>query len=419
MIDKVNILIKAGNGGNGSVSFRREKYIPKGGPDGGDGGRGGNIIIKTDGGINTLIQFRYKKNFAARNGNSGQGKNKQGAKGDDLVINVPIGTQVWEYRENEKILIADLDVERSNFTVAVGGRGGRGNTRFATSTNRVPMLAEEGEEGEEKEIDLALKLLADVGIMGVPNAGKSSLLTISTAATPKVANYSFTTFEPVLGVVQSRDKTFVAVDIPGLIEGAHTGRGLGIQFLQHIERTKVLVHLLDGTSENLKSEWEMINKEIRSYDKILSDIPQVIVINKVDMPEVRERITDLRNLFSGLDLLFISAVTGEGVNSLWDKVVQVLDETKNLKIQKPIIEDIAILRPNYKSEHKVYKEGEVFVVASSQAERIAALVDDRNWKAMLQLYRRLERLGIIDSLKIAGVEEGSIVRIGKLEMEWQ
>ena len=215
MIDKVNILLKAGNGGNGSVSFRREKYIPLGGPDGGDGGRGGNIVLKTDLGINTLIQFRYKKNFSARNGLSGQGKNKQGAKGVDLVISVPIGTQVWECRANEKILIADLGKENSLFVVATGGKAGRGNTRFATSTNQAPMLAEEGESGEEKEIDLALKLLADVGLMGRPNAGKSSLLTISTAATPKIGNYSFTTLEPVLGVVRSRDRTFVAVDIPG------------------------------------------------------------------------------------------------------------------------------------------------------------------------------------------------------------
>ena len=316
-------------------------------------------------------------------------------------------------------MIADLDNEKSLFTVAKGGRGGRGNTRFATSTNRVPMLAEEGEAGEEKEISLALKLLADVGIMGIPNAGKSSLLTISTSATPKIANYSFTTLEPVLGVVTSRNRTFVAVDIPGLIEGAHTGRGLGIQFLQHIERTKVLIHLLDGTSQNLKSEWEMINKEIKSYDKILSGKPQVIAINKIDIPEVRERINDLSNLFSGLEPLFISAATGEGIDFLWDKVLQVLEKTKSVTKQNPIPEDMAIIRPSYKREHKVYKEGDIFIVDSRQAERLAALVDERNWKAMLQLYSRLERLGIIDALKTAGVEEGSIVRIGKLEMEWQ
>jgi len=419
MIDKVNILLKAGNGGNGSVSFRREKYIPLGGPDGGDGGRGGNIVLKTDLGINTLIQFRYKKNFSARNGLSGQGKNKQGAKGVDLVISVPIGTQVWECRANEKILIADLGKENSLFVVATGGKAGRGNTRFATSTNQAPMLAEEGESGEEKEIDLALKLLADVGLMGRPNAGKSSLLTISTAATPKIGNYSFTTLEPVLGVVRSRDRTFVAVDIPGLIEGAHVGRGLGIQFLQHIERTKVLIHLLDGTSENLKADWEMINKEIRLYDERLTDIPQVITINKIDIPEVRERIKDLKKLFSGLDPLFISAATGEGIDSLWDKVLQVLEKAKSVKDQNFTFEDIAVIRPDYKKEHKVYKEGNVFVVDSSQAERISALVDEGNWKAMLQLYRRLDRLGVIDALKTAGVEEGSIVRIGKLEMVWQ
>jgi len=419
MIDKVNILLKAGNGGNGSVSFRREKYIPLGGPDGGDGGRGGNIVLKTDLGINTLIQFRYKKNFSARNGLSGQGKNKQGAKGVDLVISVPIGTQVWECRANEKILIADLGKENSLFVVATGGKAGRGNTRFATSTNQAPMLAEEGESGEEKEIDLALKLLADVGLMGRPNAGKSSLLTISTAATPKIGNYSFTTLEPVLGVVRSRDRTFVAVDIPGLIEGAHVGRGLGIQFLQHIERTKVLIHLLDGTSENLKADWEMINKEIRLYDERLTDIPQVITINKIDIPKVRERIKDLKKLFSGLDPLFISAATGEGIDSLWDKVLQVLEKAKSVKDQNFTFEDIAVIRPDYKKEHKVYKEGNVFVVDSSQAERISALVDEGNWKAMLQLYRRLDRLGVIDALKTAGVEEGSIVRIGKLEMVWQ
>jgi GTP-binding protein len=222
-----------------------------------------------------------------------------------------------------------------------------------------------------------------------------------------------------LGVVRSRDRTFVAVDIPGLIEGAHVGRGLGIQFLQHIERTKVLIHLLDGTSENLKADWEMINKEIRLYDERLTDIPQVITINKIDIPEVRERIKDLKKLFSGLDPLFISAATGEGIDSLWDKVLQVLEKAKSVKDQNFTFEDIAVIRPDYKKEHKVYKEGNVFVVDSSQAERISALVDEGNWKAMLQLYRRLDRLGVIDALKTAGVEEGSIVRIGKLEMVWQ
>ena len=288
MIDNVLIHINSGNGGDGVVRGRREKFVPRGGPDGGDGGNGGNIIAECDENMNTLLAFRYQRRFAAGNGGNGDSALKHGADGEDVVLRMPVGTQVWDADADTPRLLADLTTPGQTVELAQGGAGGRGNAYFASATNQYPLLAEKGEQGESLNLRLELKLLADVGIIGLPNAGKSSLLSVVSAARPKVADYPFTTLEPVLGVVEHRRKTFVMVDIPGIIEGAHDGVGLGHDFLRHVERTRVLVHMIDGSASDPLRDYRQINGELRMFSDELSTKPQVVAINKTDITEVSE-----------------------------------------------------------------------------------------------------------------------------------
>ena len=328
MIDRVEIYVRGGDGGNGVVSFRREKFVPRGGPDGGDGGDGGSVFLEADGRKSTLSDLRFRRHYRAGRGGHGRGKNQHGRKGEDLVIKVPRGTVVRSRDTGE--VLADLVEDGMRVLVAQGGRGGWGNAHFATSTNRTPRIAQKGEPGESRWLILDLKLIADAGLVGKPNVGKSTLLSRVSAARPKIADYPFTTTEPVLGVVELGYHSFVLADIPGLIEGAHAGRGLGHEFLRHIERTRVLIHLLDGNAADPLSDQEEIAKELQLFNPELLSKPQVLVVNKIDLPQVRERLPWLRESLAQGDrpLFFISALTGEGVPELLARVSNLLTQAR-------------------------------------------------------------------------------------------
>ena len=334
-VDYVNIYIRAGDGGRGCVSFRREKYVPKGGPNGGDGGRGGHIIIRASSGLNTLLDQRYKKEYKAQNGEHGKGSNKHGKNGEDLVIFVPVGTLITD-SENDEI-VADLDSDGAEILAAKGGRGGLGNAHFATPTRQVPRFAQPGEEGEEKRFVLELKLLADVGLIGLPNAGKSTLISAISSAKPKIADYPFTTLVPNLGVVKYRDHTsFVVADIPGLIEGAHEGAGLGFQFLRHVERTSMLLHLVDvsdSASADPIADFEKINRELVLYSRELTNKPMTVVGTKTDQAFDGTRLLKLTEYCRTKDIDFfgISAVTGEGLEHLLIHIVRKIEEMRACK----------------------------------------------------------------------------------------
>jgi GTP-binding protein len=423
MIDQVFIHVVSGKGGNGAISGRREKFVPRGGPDGGDGGNGGSVFIQADLNVNTLLEYRYRRRFAAENGGNGAGAKKHGRDGQDITLAVPVGTQVW-IDEDPPRLLADLSSPGQRVRVSSGGRGGRGNARFATSTNQFPLLAEDGEQGEELRLRLELKLLADVGLVGLPNAGKSSLLARVSAARPKVADYPFTTLEPVLGVVDHREQTFVMVDIPGLIEGAHEGVGLGHDFLRHVERTRLLVHMVDGSALDPLGDYHKINRELSLFNEELADRPQIIAINKVDITEVRELKSDLKQLFSDEDapLFFISAATGEGVNALLDRVLHDLGDVRRAEQERPAPapEDVPVLRPRPQREPvRVHKQRGVYIVDSPRVARIAARIDEEDWHARTQFLGYLQSAGVIRALEEAGVAPGDTVRFGEIEWEWQ
>ena len=422
MIDSVLIQITSGSGGDGAISGRHEKFVPRGGPDGGDGGRGGNVIIVGDHNENTLINFRYEKNFSASNGENGSKAKKHGKDGDDVVIRVPVGTQIINETGN---VVADILNSGEEYMAAPGGRGGYGNVKYSSSTSQYPVIAQAGEEGLKTSLRLELKLIADVGIIGVPNAGKSSLITFLTAARPKIANYPFTTIDPVLGIVEHRDKDFVMVDIPGLIEGAHEGIGLGHEFLRHIERTRVLIHLVDGTSENPSEDFHKINKELALFNEALIGKPQILAINKVDLYEVSVLAEDIRDSMGEDAWKFhiISAVSGEGVGSMMDEVVQVLSDQPSVIPPNLSVDlqetDIPVIRPEPRRRGvSIYQEDGVYVVQAPGVERIAQRIDYEDWLARMQFYKHMQKTGVVKALEDAGISEGDTVRIGDIEWEW-
>ena len=328
-IDEAMITVQSGDGGKGCVSFRREKFIPRGGPDGGDGGKGGDIILSTTSRKRTLYHFKYQKHFKAENGSHGQGKQKTGKNGRNLTIELPPGTLVIDADTGH--LIKDLVETGETFVILKGGRGGQGNTKFKTSTHRTPRFAQPGEPGETRTLKLELKLLADVGIIGLPNAGKSTLISAISSARPKIANYPFTTLAPSLGVVQTGwSESFVVADIPGLIKGAHQGTGLGIKFLRHIERTRILVHLIDASSidpDDPLDQYHTINQELAMYDEKLAKKPQIVVLNKLDLSGVRKSADIFQSAVKDKEVVFISALTGQGLKQLKSQIVQLLDST--------------------------------------------------------------------------------------------
>ncbi len=414
--DQVKIHVEAGAGGNGCVSFRREKYVPLGGPNGGNGGWGGNVYLLADRHLNTLINFKGHRHFKAQRGGHGKGKNMHGAKGDDISLLVPPGTVVRDAETGE--LLADLTAPGQKALIAHGGRGGLGNVAFASPTNQAPRIAERGDPGEARWLMLELKLIADVGIVGCPNAGKSTLLAAVSAARPKIADYPFTTLTPNLGMVSLDDRDFVMVDIPGLIEGAHEGAGLGHEFLRHIERTRVLVHLLDGAAEDPLQDLDDINEELRLFNPQLARKPQLVVLNKMDLPQARELwpLVEKEVKRSGLPVCSISAVTGSRVREMLFMVLQLLD---SLPEEEPTREEIAVFRPSEEDEgFTVVVEGDGFRVAGKQVERLVARTDWRYEEGIRRLHNALERMGVTKALEEAGVEKGDTVLIGDAELEW-
>ena len=416
-LDEVRINVKAGDGGNGIVAFRREKFIPRGGPNGGSGGRGGDVILEASPHQNTLIAFRRSRFYKAKRGAHGQGSDKTGRSGEDRVIHVPPGTVVRDDANGE--MLADLTEVGQRVVIARGGRGGRGNAVFLSPTNQAPAFAEKGEPGEEHWILLELKLLADVGIIGKPNAGKSTLLAATSAARPKIANYPFTTLSPNLGVVDLDDTSFVMADIPGLIEGAHSGIGLGDRFLRHVERTRVLVHLLDGAGEDPLGDFDSINTELLLYDPALRRRPQIVVVNKLDIPEAQERWPEIQQEMEqrGLQVRKISAATGEGVRELLYAVLQVLQATP-IPVQA---QELPVIRPEIDPD-LYYVETDSpghFSVYGKRVQRLAAMTDWDNDEAISRFQRVLKAMGVFQALQEAGVEAGDMVAIGAAQLEWE
>ena len=420
--DYAKIYAIAGKGGNGAVSFRREKYIAAGGPDGGDGGKGGDIYFEVNPDSNTLIDFRYKKKFKATDGKNGEGAHKYGKSGEDLYVKVPIGTVVKDATTGE--ILADLSEQGQKELVLHGGRGGKGNSHFATSTRQAPRFAQEGEPGEEKEIILELKLLADVGLIGFPSVGKSTILSVVTSATPKIADYHFTTLEPNLGVVKSEyGDSFVIADIPGLIEGASEGTGLGIQFLRHIERTRLLLHVIDVSGSEGRDPVEdfyTINKELEKYSKKLSERKQVIVANKIDVMQDEGNYKRLEKLAkeNNMEIFKISAATGQVIKELMVEVSKILKT-----LPKEELVDINHQRKVYKLEEQepytIKKEDGIFVVDGPEIRKLMRKVNMEDNESLYYFQKNLEALGVNQKLKEAGVKEGDTVKVYDYELEWE
>ena len=452
MIDTVRLNIKGGDGGNGCVSFLREKFRPHGGPNGGDGGNGGNAYIVGAPSLNTLLHLKFNSTIYVERGKHGKGKEMRGSNGSDDIIKVPLGTLVRRRNpDGTTEFITDIANE-TPCLVAQGGRGGWGNTRFATSTNQEPLLSQKGELGEYVVLLLELKLLADVGLLAKPNAGKSTLISHCSAAQPKIASYPFTTVEPVLGVVGSREKSFVMMEVPGLIEGAHDGVGLGDQFLRHAERARIYIHILDGLSEDPIADYHMVNEELRQFSPALGEKPQVIVVNKVDVTEVRARRGELEQevlaavesgnlapeiLAKGpastksapLDskaspIFFISAATGEGIDALLGHVIELLDKTSAAESEIAAKAEAEPVGLEFRRSRRTtrpstfHKENGVYVIESVQLERLTAMADTRDYRVVLQIWREMTRIGLARSLEEAGIEAGDTIRIGRAEMEW-
>ncbi|HIN34533.1 MAG TPA: GTPase ObgE [Dehalococcoidia bacterium] len=426
MIDTVRLNINAGSGGNGCSSFLREKYRPKGGPNGGDGGDGGSAYLFGDSSINTLLHIKFNSTIYVVHGGHGKGKNRRGANGDDKQISVPMGTVVYRMNEEgEKEYLDDITSETPRL-VAVGGRGGWGNTRFATPTNQEPVLAQRGEKGEKVVLFLELKLLADVGLLAKPNAGKSTLISMCSAAKAKVADYPFTTVEPVLGVVKMGNNDFVMMEVPGLLEGAHDGIGLGHEFLRHAERARLYVHMLDGLSETPVEDYRMINQELEQFNPEMAAKPQLVVVNKLDVTEVREYQEVLTEQLldvigdKGSSVHFISAATGEGVDILLGNIIGALAELPQEEIDASLLPEPMHSRPQRSAGREaVWRASNgVFVVESEMMERLTAMADTRDQRVLLQLWREMRKTSLADRLIDAGIEAGDTIRFGKVELTW-
>ncbi len=420
-IDKAKINLKAGSGGNGVVAFRREKFVPEGGPSGGDGGRGGDIVFYVDEGLRTLMDFRYRRHFKAGRGEHGQGKNMHGKKGETLMVAVPPGTVVYDDDTGEKI--ADLVHPEDQVVVVSGGRGGRGNARFTSSTNRAPRMAENGEPGQERWVRLELKLLADVGLVGMPNAGKSTLLSAVSEAKPKIADYPFTTMTPQLGVVQvNMHSSFVLADIPGLIEGAHDGAGLGHDFLKHIERTKLLIHVLDAApldGHDPLEDYVTIENELATYNPELAARPRLIALNKMDLIEDSQSVDRMAAYFENRDLevFRISAATTQGVQRLMERAYELLEEIPDEQpgALESTAERVYTMDPN---RFSIEKEDDIYIVRGENIERLVAMTNFDQEEAVDRLQNAVRKMGIEQALSKKGLRNGDTVRIGKIEFDY-
>jgi GTP-binding protein len=419
LFDEAKIYLKAGHGGDGVVAFRREKYVPYGGPAGGHGGKGGDVVLAVDPQLNTLIHFKHQSHFKAKSGSNGGGKNMAGAAGEDIIIPVPPGTVVRHAETGE--LLADLTEPGQRAVVAHGGRGGRGNTAFKSSVNQAPKIAERGLPGEELWITLELKLIADVGIIGVPNAGKSTLLSVVSAARPKIADYPFTTLQPNLGVVTLDHRDLVMADIPGLIEGAHEGAGLGHQFLRHIERSRLLIHLLNGASPDPLADFDQISQELALFSPKLAQKSQVVVLNKIDLPEAADHwpAVQARAKALGWPVHQISAATQQGVRALVGKLFEYLD---NLP-PEPLFEEEAapvftLAQDENYFEIEPLPDGEGWRVTGPRIRELALQTHWEVTEAAMRVHHILERMGVNQALREAGVEAGDTVFLDEVELEW-
>ncbi|NLM04639.1 MAG: GTPase ObgE [Clostridiales bacterium] len=421
-VDKAEIHLKAGKGGNGMVAFRREIYVPSGGPAGGDGGRGGSIIFEVDEGMRTLMDFRYKKQYTAPNGEDGKSKNMNGKDGEDLILRVPPGTVIREAKTGK--LIADLVKPGDRKVVAQGGRGGKGNTHFKTATRQAPRFALAGEHGDELSVILELKMIADVGLVGFPNVGKSTILSIVTSANPKIANYHFTTLKPNLGVVKTKyGDSFVLADIPGLIEGAHEGVGLGHEFLRHVDRTKLLIHVIDVSGiegRNPIDDFYKINDELKLYSTKLIEKPQVVAANKVDILQSTEHLKALEEELKKLDIRVfpISAATNKGIDELFTYVATMLKEIEE-NYEEEIEEEIYEYEREDRYHFIVTREEDVFIVEGKFLNRLLYSTNFDSMESLTFFQRELRKRGVIDKLKEMGMKNGDLVKIEDIEFEYQ
>ncbi|MCP5099291.1 MAG: GTPase ObgE [Chloroflexi bacterium] len=416
--DRAKIYIRSGDGGDGMIGFRREKHVPLGGPSGGDGGHGGDIIFTVSRHLNSLIRFHRQVHYRAGEAKHGNTKRRTGASGESLEIKVPPGTIIRDVETDE--LLADLTEEGQAITLLQGGRGGRGNIRFSSSVNQAPRIAERGEPGHELWVNLELKLIADVGVVGIPNAGKSTLLSVVSDARPKIANYPFTTLQPNLGVVQLDDyETMVLADIPGLIEGAAAGVGLGHDFLRHVERTRVLIHLLDGSDKDPLENWAMINQELALYDVELDKRPQLVVLNKMDLPDAVawEPLIEEEIKKAGYEFCSISAVTGQGVREMLYKVKQMLDDAPEPKMRHT--EEQVVVRAPEVNDFTIEREPEGgWRIHGKHIERVASMTYFEFDSTLIRFQHILEGMGITKAMKEAGVQVGDMVHIGEQALEW-
>ena len=438
VIDRSELIVQAGNGGSGMVSFRHEKFAPQGGPDGGDGGQGGSVLFEASEDYSTLQHLRFRRTHRAEHGGNGASKKMHGRSGEDLVIHVPVGTIVQRRMPGGGLeTVADLDQPRARSIAAHGGLGGKGNARFTSSTNQAPRIAERGQHGQRAEIVLELKLIADAGILGVPSVGKSSLISAVSAAQSKAADYPFTTLEPVLGVVDVGWESFVMVDLPGLIEGAHAGSGLGHEFLRHVERTRVLVHLLDASHADALHEMDLVNRELELFNADLARRPQIVVLNKIDLDEARTNLPSLRDELRGrgIEAVETSVATGENVRHLVQQVARLLDSLKvghsDGWAESPhpagdenapeftAQSDLPVVQPQPQRRFSVRQAAPGrYEVDGRRLEAMAEMLNLSEDEARAEFYRRLTRFGVVAALRRAGVRPGDRVRFGGTEMTW-
>ncbi|MEZ4861348.1 MAG: GTPase ObgE [Caldilineaceae bacterium] len=416
--DRAKIYVKAGDGGDGVVAFRREKFVPRGGPSGGTGGRGGHVYLVVDPTLNTLHAFQKQVHFRAERGTHGQGANKTGAMGTDLRIPVPPGTLVYDAESGE--FLADLTRPGQEVLIVHGGRPGRGNSAFKSAQNKAPRIAEKGETGEERWLELELKLVADVGIMGVPNAGKSTLLSVLSAAQPKIADYPFTTVTPNLGVAEIDHRQIVLIDVPGLMEGAHEGTGLGHEFLRHIERTRILIHLLGGDSPDPMGDFDAINQELDLFNPTLLDKPQLVVFNKMDLPEAQARWPEIETAIRerGYPVMAISAIAHQNLQILLYEVQKLLDTLPpEAEPEEEALPEITPIEDE--NAFRIYRLGEdIWLVEGVAIERAAQMTNWDYYEAAMRFQRILRATGIDEALRNAGAQEGHRVRIGEVELVW-
>ncbi|WP_100371958.1 GTPase ObgE [Bacillus sp. FJAT-45037] len=423
-VDKVKVYVKGGDGGNGMVAYRREKYVPDGGPAGGDGGSGASVVFEVEEGLRTLMDFRYQRHFKAPRGEHGRSKSQHGRNSNDMVVKVPPGTTVFDAETGQ--IIADLTEHGQKAAIAKGGRGGRGNTRFATSVNPAPEIAENGEPGQERDVVLELKVLADVGLVGFPSVGKSTLLSVVSAAKPKIADYHFTTITPNLGMVETEDhRSFVMADLPGLIEGAHQGVGLGHQFLRHIERTRVIVHMIDMSALEGRDPYDdylKINEELKQYNMRLLERPQLVVANKMDMPDSAENLKAFKEkLGDDVELFPISTITREGIRDLLLTIVDRIEGTPEFPLHEEQEDSTRVL---YKHEKKELPfiisrdDSGTFVISGAEIERLTKMTDFTHEESIRRFARTLRHMGVDDALRERGAKDGDMIRLLKYEFEF-